>query len=202
MNDTSAITFAPAPVPARKRNMLVGAGFATGASVVYFGALFGIYFSERADFNNLNPGSSWIPSTADLQLTAPSMIVWTLLLSVITMQWAVNAAACEDRRHLLMAAVVTGVFGIATINQMAFIFIQMGLEADGGSLAAPLIYAICGSFIAMVAAALIFLVLVTLRSLDGQGMRRVADGMSAAAIYWYAMVFVYVVIWLGIFVAK
>ena len=77
-----------------------------------------------------------------------------------------------------------------------------GLEADGGSLAAPLIYAICGSFIVMVVAALIFLMLVTFRSLDGQSLRRVADGMSAAAMYWYAMVFVYVIIWVGIFVTR
>ncbi len=195
-----AITFAPAPPATRRRNMLVGAGFATGASVTYFGALFGIYFSERADA--LNSGGSWIPSTADLQLTAPTMMFWTLLLSVITMQWAVHAAARDDRRHLILAVIVTGIFGIATINQMAFIFTQMGLEVDGGSLAAPLIYAICGSFIVMVAAALIFLMLVTFRSLDGQSLRRVADGMSAAAMYWYAMVFVYVIIWVGIFVTR
>lgn len=132
----------------------------------------------------------------------PTMIFWTLLLSIITMQWAIHAAARQDRRHLLLAVVVTGLFGVAIINQMAFIFVQMELVIDDGSLAAPLIYTICGSFVALVAAALIFLTIMAFHSLGGQSMRHTADGLSAVALLWYAMVLVYFILWIGIFVTK
>ena len=200
--EPAALAFAPAPLPRRPRQLLVGAGFATAGVLMYFGALFGIYLSERSDFLKANPGQSWIPSSADLQLTAPSMIFWTLLLSLVTMQWCIFAAVRNDRRHLLLAVLVTGFFGIAVINQMAFIFVQMGLVIDDGSLAAPLIYTLCGSFIALVAAALISLVVAAFRSLGGQSIRLAADGFSATAMLWYAMSFIYFILWLAIFIAK
>jgi len=198
----TSLAFAPAPLPQRRRQLLVGTGFAVAGIVMYFATLFGIYFSERADFLKVSDGQPWIPSSADLQLTASSMIIWTLLLSIITMQWSVYAAARQDRRHFLLAVTVTGIFGISIINQMAFIFIQMGLVIDDGSLAAPLIYTICGSFVALVACAVIFLGVMAFRSLGGQTLSSSADNMSAVALLWYAMVFLYFIVWLGIFVAK
>lgn len=221
-----SLAFAPAPAPQRRRHLFVGTGFATAGVLIYFATLFGIYLSERADFLATADGQSWIPSSADLQLTAPSMIFWTLLLSIVTMQWAVHAAARQDRRHLLLAVVVTGLFGVAIINQMAFIFVQMELAIDGGSQAAPLIYAICGSFVALVAANLVFLAIMALRSLSGQAAggttgaaagaatadageqgqtarpSATADALAAVALSWYAMVFVYVILWVAIFIAK
>ncbi len=200
--ELTSLAFAPAPTPRRRRHLFVGTGFAVVGVMMYFATLFGIYFTERASFSKANEGQSWIPSSANLQLTAPTMIFWTLLLSIITMQWAIHAAARQDRRHLLLAVVVTGLFGVAIINQMAFIFVQMELVIDDGSLAAPLIYTICGSFVALVAAALIFLTIMAFRSLGGQSMRHTADGLSAVALLWYAMVLVYFILWIGIFVTK
>lgn len=198
----TSLAFAPAPLPRRRRHLFVGTGFAVAGIVIYFATLFGIYFAERANFLEISDGQPWIPSSADLQLTASSMIVWTLLLSVITMQWSVYAAARQDRRNFLLAVTVTGIFGISIINQMAFIFIQMGLVIDDGSLAAPLIYTICGSFVALVAGAVIFLGIMAFRSLGGQTMSFSSDDMSAVALLWYAMVVIYFILWLGIFVAK
>ena len=129
---------APAILP-RRRTLQVGAGFASAAVLMYFGGLLGVYFSERADFLRANPGQSWIPAGARVELTAPTVMAWTLLLSVVTMQWAVHATARDDRRHTLMALLVTAMFGVAVINQTAFQYGQMGLAVDGGSLAAPLI---------------------------------------------------------------
>lgn len=223
--ELTSLAFAPAPAPQRRRHLFVGTGFATAGVLMYFATLLGIYLSERADFLATADGQSWIPSSADLQLTAPSMIFWTLLLSIVTMQWAVHAAARQDRRHLLLAVVVTGLFGVAIINQMAFIFVQMELAIDGGSQAAPLIYAICGSFVALVAANLIFLSIMALRSLSGQaaggvaadpgpsaatgpsasaatGPSATADAIAAVALSWYAMAFVYVILWVAIFITK
>ena len=199
MEVTGAV--APAVAP-RRRTLQVGTGFAAAAVLMYFGGLLGVYFSERADFLRANPGQSWIPAGARVELTAPTVMAWTLLLSVVTMQWAVHATARDDRRHTLMALLVTAMFGVAVINQTAFQYGQMGLTVDGGSLAAPLIYTISGSHLALVVVALAYLFIMAVRTLTAPQTSVHLDGMSAAAVLWHVMVFVYLVIWVGLFVTK
>ena len=46
-----------------------------------------------------------------------------------------------------------------------------------------------------------FLVLVTFRTLSGQ-YRRIPEGINAAAVFWFATVAVWAVLWYGIFVTK
>ena len=65
-----------------------------------------------------------------------------------------------------MAIGITMLFGVMTINQTAFQYIEMGLEADN-SRAATLIYTISGSHIAMTAIGIIFLGLTGFRALAG-----------------------------------
>lgn len=192
---------APAIAP-RRRTLQVGTGFAAAAVLMYFGGLLGVYFSERADFLRANPGQSWMPPGANVELTAPTVMAWTLLLSVVTMQWAVHATARDDRRHTLMALLVTGLFGVAVINQTAFQYRQMGLTVDGGSLAAPLIYVISGSHLALVVVTLAYLFIMAVRTLTAPRTSVHIDGMSATAVLWHVMVFVYLVIWVGLFVTK
>ena len=189
------------PIPQRSRNTLIGAGFGTAGMLIYFGALLGIYLSERADFLATNSGK-WLPDSADIDLTAPTVIMWTLLLSVVTMQWAVYATARNDRSHSLLALVVTALFGAAVINQIVFIFIQMGLEIDSGSTVGPLIYTLLGSFMAAMGAALAFLLVVALRTLGGEKIASNSQVVSSAAIFWDGLVLVYFVLWLAVFVAK
>lgn len=196
---TEAVAAAIVP---RRRTLQVGTGFAAAAVMMYFGGLLGVYFSERADFLRANPGESWIPAGARIELTAPTVMAWTLLLSVVTMQWAVHATARDDRRHTLLALATTAMFGVAVINQTAFQYAQMGLVIDGGSLAAPLIYVISGSHLALVVVALVFLFVMAVRSLTAPQTSVHLDGMTAAALAWHVMVFVYLVIWVGVFVTK
>ncbi|MCY3561061.1 MAG: cytochrome c oxidase subunit 3 [bacterium] len=191
-----------AAIAPRRRTLQVGTGFAAAAALMYFGGLLGVYFSERADFLRANPGQSWIPAGARVELTAPTVMAWTLLLSVVTMQWVVHAAKRDDRRHTLIALIVTAIFGVAVINQTAFQYRQMELTIDGGSLAAPLIYTISGSHLALVIVALVYLFVMAVRTLTSPAPSAHLDGMTAAALLWHVMVFVYLVIWVGIFVTK
>ena len=199
--DSATAMVAPAIAP-RRRTLQVGTGFASAAVLMYFGGLLGVYFSERAEFLRANPGESWIPSGVRVELTAPTVMAWTLLLSVVTMQWVVHATKRDDRRHTLIALVVTAAFGVAVINQTAFQYRQMGLTIDGGSLAAPLIYTISGSHLALVVVALCYLFVMAVRTLTAPAPSVHLDGISAAAMLWHVMVFVYLVIWVGLFVTK
>lgn len=189
-----------APPPQRARNILVGTSFGVACMTMYFGAILGIYLSERAEA--LEISGSWIPGGVDIQLAAPSVIFWTMLFTVVTIQWSVYAAARNDRRHLLLSLSVSALFGIAIINQFFFIFRQMGFQIDGGSQAAPLVYTILGSFMVALVIALIFLLVAGLRSLSGDNTKPNTQLVASAALYWDALTIIYFVIWLAIFVTK
>ncbi len=184
---------------ARQRTLLVGTVFGTAAALMYFAALFGVYLRERSDA--LADGGSWIPAGADIQLAQPTVAAWTMLMSVVTMQWAVYSIARDDRTHAILATALTTLFGFSVVITTSFQYTQMGLVADE-SIAAVLIYTISGSHLAMIAVGLVFLLLMAFRALGGQYSSRQTDGFVAASVFWYAVVFVYVVIWTAIFVLK
>jgi heme/copper-type cytochrome/quinol oxidase subunit 3 len=56
--------------------------------------------------------------------------------------------------------------------------------------------------LAMVVAGMIFMALMGFRTLGGQFSSRMPDGISAAAIFWYATVALYAVIWFAVYVQK
>ena len=187
-----------APLP-RQRTLLVGTVFGTAATLMYFAGLLGVYLRERSDA--LSEGGEWIPSSANIQLASPTVAAWTMLMSVVTMQWAVYSIARDDRPHAILATTLTTLFGLSVVVATSFQYTEMGLVADE-SIAAVLIYTISASHLAMIAIGLVFLLLMAFRALAGQYSSRQTDGFVAASIYWYAVVFVYVVIWTAIFVLK
>ena len=160
MADIPVGTPLAAPLP-RQRTLLVGTVFGTAASLMYFAALLGVYLRERADA--LSGGGEWIPSSANIQLTQPTVAAWTMLMSVVTMQWAVYAIARDDRPHAIIATALTTLFGLSVVVTTSFQYTEMGLVADG-STAAVLIYAISGSHLAMIAIGLLFLLLMAFRA--------------------------------------
>jgi cytochrome o ubiquinol oxidase subunit 3 len=202
MSDVAIGTDLPPPGVRRRRTEFVGTAFAVGGVAMYFGALFAIYLSERAAFLTASPGESWIDEAADLQLTQPTMIAWTLIISAVTMQWAVYATARNDRRNSLVALAVTGLFGVAVINQVVFQFLQMGLEIEDGSNSAVLIYTICWSHVAMIAIALGYMGLWAFRNMASASTTINSQGIASLAVFWYAIVIAYQIIWIAIFVTK
>jgi heme/copper-type cytochrome/quinol oxidase subunit 3 len=122
-------------------------------------------------------------------------------MSCVTIQWAAYAIANGARTQSYLALAVTLLLGVAVVNQTIFYYLDMGLAIDD-SRAALLMYVITGSHLAMLGAAMVFIVLMAIRALAGQYAGRQSDGIVAATIYWYAMVAVYFVIWIGIYIAK
>jgi heme/copper-type cytochrome/quinol oxidase subunit 3 len=54
----------------------------------------------------------------------------------------------------------------------------------------------------MVGAGMLYLLVMGFRALGGQLTGRAAEGMSAAALYWYITIGVYAVVWYAIYVTK
>ena len=190
-------TTLPAP-PARPRTLMVGATMATGAVVMFFGGLFAVYFSMRADA--MAWGSEWYPEGA-IQLSPGGMNMATLTVSTVAMAWATHSVARNDRIHTYLALALTAVMGIAMINQTVFYLNDIALPVDY-SISTTLLFTIVGAHMVMVGVGVLWLGVLLLRAFGGQDTSRHRDLVSAAALYWYASVAVYSVIWIGIYIGK
>ncbi len=196
MADTTASLPAPtlpATMP-RRRELLFGTAFATAGVSMVLISLIGNYIATR-DLT----GAAWLADN-QLALTQPNMQLVTLGMSVVTMQWAVWSISRDDRYHTYLALGVTLLLGIAFVNQTSFLYSEAGVtitQPEG-----PLFYAVTGGHLAMVIAGLLFIVLMAFRTLGGQYSSRQPDGVGAAAVFWYAAVALYAVIWFAVYVQK
>lgn len=189
----------PAPAVQRPRVLVVGTAFAAAASFMVFVGLIGIYLAARADV--IASGSAWLPKGVSIPLQQPNTMFITLIMSVFTMQWAVAAIAKNDRVNAYLAMGLTLMLGIATIVMTTYLWYLMKLDIASG-IQGVLIYTITGAHIVMLVVAMIFVALMGLRALGGQFTARQHDGITAAAVFWYAMVAVYALIWISIYVTK
>ena len=190
---------APPPAPRRPRVLLTAAAFGAVSSALVVLAALAVYLQLRADF--LASGASTLPDDTLLPLTPGSMGMVTLAMSCVTMSWAVWALRRNDRPHAYLAVGLTLLLGVAFINATVYLYQQISLPLTGSATGA-LLYIVTGAHLVMVAAALVFVFVMGFQSLGGQLIGRDAEGMSAAALYWYVTVAVYAAIYYGIYITK
>lgn len=188
----------PPPVPARPRVLLVATALVTAAVVMLFAGLLGVYLHERAAV--VGSGERWLPEGVEIPLTPGNMSLVGFAIACVTMQWAVHAIGVDDRRHAWLAFGSTLVVGAFHLVGMAFLYSQMGLAVSSHQ--GALIYAVTGSHLAMVGAAMVFAALMAFRTLGGQYSARDREGVVAAAAFWYATAGVYAVVWYAVMVTK
>ena len=191
-------TALPAAEATRPRTVGVGALLATGAAFVAFSTLLSIYVQQRQQVRAA--GEEWFPA-GTIEIGPAGMMMMTLALSAVTVQWAVQAARAEDRPHGFIALGVTLMFGAAVINQFWFIYQDTAFAIDGGR-AQLLFYAVTGAFIAMLIGAMAMLAVTTIRSLMGPFGRDLAHGVQAAAVFWHMCIVCYFLVWYVVFITK
>lgn len=188
------------PAPAvRPRVVAVGTAFATAGVLLFFSALLGIYLLQRSA--TLTTGGTWLPKDSFFPLTQPNMMLATLMMGSVTIQWAVRAIRNDDRPHAYLAFGVTLLLGIAYINMAAYLYSILKLDIAGTSMAV-LVYTITGAHVLMVIVAMLFAALMAFRALGGSFTSRNHDGVSAAAMFWHASVVVFFFIWIAIYIFK
>jgi heme/copper-type cytochrome/quinol oxidase subunit 3 len=197
--EVEVFSAAPPAPPARPRVLLVGTALAAGSAAMVVLALIALYARLRSDV--VASGEIWLPEDGNLQLTPGSMGMVTLLLSLVTAAWAVQALRDDDRGHALMAFGVTLVLGAAYINGAAYGWQQFGLGVTS-STQALLIYTITGLHVAMAAVGMLYMLVMGFRAVGGQLTGRAAEGATAAVLYWFVTVGVYAVVWYTITVVK
>lgn len=197
------IDLIPDDVPAHQRErprvLLYGTALVVTIIGIAFAGMFAVYFAQRAAF-----GEGWIPGGAGtIPLTPASVMLVTLAMSSITVQWVVWAISHDDRLNLYLASALTLVLSFAFLNQASFLYSAMGWEVAGDdALQAVLIYSITGAQIVMLVVAMCFLALMSFRALAGEYSARNHEGLTAAALFWHASVVAYFVIWAAIYNIK
>jgi cytochrome c oxidase subunit 3 len=190
----------PTPPPLqRPRVLMIGTVFASAAVLTFFAGLLGIYLTRRAEL--ISAGDAWLPKEVVIPLQQPNMMMFTLIISCVTIQWAVYSVARNDRKNTYLALAVSLVFGIAIINMASYLYSLMALDISANQ-QAVLIYTITVGHLIMLIGAMIYVGLMAVRALGGQETGRQHDGISAAALFWYANVLVFFLIWLAIYVTK
>jgi len=151
--------------------------------------------------NTLATADTWLPKEILIPLQQPNTILFTLLMSVATMAWAVQAVSNNDKVNSYLALGVTTVFGFSAIVMMSYLYSLMGADITA-NVQSVLIYTITGGWLIMLIIAIGFVDLMAFRALAGGFSARQHDGITAAALFWYAMVAVYALIWIAIYVTK
>jgi cytochrome c oxidase subunit 3 len=190
----------PPPVESRPRVLLVGTAFASVASVMVFVGLLAVYLATRVQV--ISEGTGWVPEGMMVPLTQPNMMMLTLVLSVVTVQWAVVSIKNDDRTNTYLALGVSLLLAFSFIVEMGYLYSLMKLDLVVAPRQATLIDVITGAHLVMLVAAMIFVALMGFRALAGSFTSKQHDGIAAAALYWHVTVAVYAVIWLAIFVTK
>jgi len=204
MATQTAVQAPPVAELGRNRTLLVGTAFAAMASIMVFVGLFAVYISVRQNneflVENRLGGGLWFPEGA-VQIAPGTMMMFTTWGGGFMMAWAVQAIRNDDRRNAYVALALTMLMGVALINQMVFAIQDFGLPVDR-STPALMLFVLYGSYIVFVSVAVIFVLLMFIRAVAGQFNSKNADGIEAAAIYWYSTIIVYLPVWYLITITK
>ena len=195
----SALALAPAPEPRRPRVLLVGAALGSVASGLVVLSMLAAYLQLRSQ--RLANGVTALPEGVVLSLIPGNMGLLTLAMSAVTMAWMVDSLRNADRTHAYLALGVTLMLGAAFINSTVYLYQQLAMPftVTGTS---GLLYAVTGAHLVMVFVGLVFTAVMGFQALGGQLTGRDAEGMTAAALYWYVTIAVYVAVWYGIYITK
>jgi cytochrome c oxidase subunit 3 len=193
---TGQLELPPAPLPAPRRQLLMGTALACVAGTMLIGGMLAIWVLLRervVDTGGRFPVDYVITEVASNVML---MTVWALCLFA---QWAVYAGARGDRAHTALALGVSGLLAIAFINAQAFVYVDMGVEINADYYGV-LFYAVTGTMLALVAAGLVYTAVAAFRALGG----RLGDTevLSAHALYWYFIAAAYSAVWFVVYVTK
>lgn len=184
--------------PKRARLVLVTTCFVGAAAAMFFVAMAAYYARTRAAA--LGAGEAWLDDSI-IRLQPPNIALGTLALSLVFVYWLIYSVRNADRPNAYVALIVTLVLGGAAMNMIFFLLADSGLSVKD-SLVGLLVYGISGSFIALLLAAMLYLVVVGIRLLGSDDPRQLTELVTAAGLFWLITSLVYSVIWYALYITK
>jgi cytochrome c oxidase subunit III len=194
--DSAALDDVPAEEhhkPGGISSSLLGMVLFIASEVMFFGGLFGAYFTIRSS------ATQWPPEGTDVNLETWYAAVLTTILvtSSVTMQLGVWAIRRNDQRKLMLWLVVSLLLGVAFLCGQANEYrtlIGEGMTLSSGVFGSTF-YTLTGFHGAHVAGGAAFILIVFLRARSGQFTARYHDTVEMASYYWHFVD----VVWLGLF---
>ncbi len=170
---------------------LLGMVLFIASEVMFFGGLFGAYFTIRSAATQWPP-----PGTPELGTPYALGLTAVLVSSSVTMQFGVWAIRRNDQRRLVMWLAVTLVLGVLFLAGQANEYrhlIEEGMTLSSGVFGSTF-FTLTGFHGGHVAGGAAFILIVLLRARSGQFTARYHDTVEMASYYWHFVD----VVWLGL----
>jgi cytochrome c oxidase subunit III len=193
--DTAALDERPAEEhhkPGGISSSLLGMVLFIASEVMFFGGLFGAYFTIRS------AATQWPPEgTPHLETWYAAVLTAILVSSSVTMQFGVWAIRKNDQRKLILWLAASLLLGVIFLCGQAYEYstlIEEGMTLSSGVFGSTF-YTLTGFHGAHVAGGAAFILIVLLRARSGQFTARYHDTVEMASYYWHFVD----VVWLGLF---
>ena len=170
---------------------LLGVILFVASECVFFAALFGVYFTVRAQADVWPPEELGVES---LEVLLPAIFTSFLILSSVTMQFAVAAVRRGDRRTMLRFLKLTLLLGTVFLSGQAYEYSQLGFSIHDHVYGSTF-FTMTGFHGAHVAGGLVFIYLMLARGWQGQLTRTDHSALEGCAIYWHFVD----IVWIGLF---
>jgi cytochrome c oxidase subunit 3 len=193
--DTAALQERPAEEhhkPGGISSSLLGMVLFIASEVMFFGGLFGAYFTIRSAAPQWPP-----PDTPHLSAPYAAILTAILVSSSVTMQFGVWAIRRNNQRRLLLWLAVSLILGLIFLTMQALEYanlIEEGMTLSSGVFGSTF-YTLTGFHGAHVAGGAAFILIVLLRARSGQFTARYHDTVEMASYYWHFVD----VVWIGLF---
>jgi cytochrome c oxidase subunit III len=193
--DTAALQERPAEdhhKPGGISSSLLGMVLFIASEVMFFGGLFGAYFTIRSAAPEWPP-----PDTPHLSAIYAAVLTAILVSSSVTMQFGVWAIRKNNQRRLILWLAVSLLLGATFLTMQALEYanlIEEGMTLSSGVFGSTF-YTLTGFHGAHVAGGAAFILIVLLRARSGQFTARYHDTVEMASYYWHFVD----VVWIGLF---
>jgi cytochrome c oxidase subunit 3 len=172
---------------------LLGMVLFIASEVMFFGGLFGAYFTIRGAATTWPPpGSPHLDARYALGLTT------VLVTSSVFMQLAVGAIRRGDQKWLVRWLTITLLFGVAFLIGQGYDYFNLSQHEHftlSSGVFGSLFYTLTGFHGAHVFGGACFISIVLMRARSGQFTARYHDTVEMASFYWHFVD----VVWIGLF---
>ena len=181
-------------------NSMLGFILFLASEVMFFGGLFAAYFIARADALAWPPESLLTPEQIadgvklELEVVLPAISTGILVLSSVTMQWAVWQIQKGNQGGMLWGLFISLALGLIFLVAQLYDYTQLHFRADD-TIFGTTFYTLTGFHGAHVAGGALFIAVVTVRALGVQFTAENHEAVEAASMYWHFVD----VVWIALF---
>lgn len=179
-----------------RRNSLPLAVLVAGAGIATLvGGLIAAYLALRSA-----PGT-FIPEDTSFDNYTASTLTITALMAMVTIEWAAYGIRKGFRGQALFGFGISVLLGIAFLNALYYLIVQLGFEAGSGPYA-TVVYTMFGVSFALALIGVFGIVLAALRAVGHQLTTDNFQVMRASALLWHVVAIAWIAVYYTVYVTK